>query len=263
MRKFFVLALTLISIVVVTAHATPLPSSESFVQTLVERYASATPTQWGENVTGVRTRLATDEKVIALTLDACGSTKGKGYDAALIAFLEQERIPATLFVNARWIDANHDVFRTLARNPLFEIANHGTRHKPASVTGRFAYGIKGTQSVKELLDEIELNARKIETITGRRPLLYRSGTAYYDEVAVAVASELRHAVAGYSILGDAGATYSSRQVAKAFLSSQSGDIILCHMNHPESGTAAGIQAAIPELKRRGFRFVRMSDYALK
>jgi hypothetical protein len=35
------------------------------------------------------------------------------------------------------------------------------------------------------------------------------------------------------------------------------------MNHPESGTGAGIMAAVPELRSRGFRFVRMSDYPLK
>jgi hypothetical protein len=35
------------------------------------------------------------------------------------------------------------------------------------------------------------------------------------------------------------------------------------MNHPESGTGAGIIAAVPELKRRGFSFVRMSDYPLR
>ena len=30
-----------------------------------------------------------------------------------------------------------------------------------------------------------------------------------------------------------------------------GDIVILHMNHPESGTGAGIMAAVPELKRRG------------
>jgi hypothetical protein len=36
-----------------------------------------------------------------------------------------------------------------------------------------------------------------------------------------------------------------------------------HMNHPEGQTAAGAFAALPELKRRGFRFVKLSDYELK
>ena len=239
------------------------PTLESLKQQISMRYAGRKPIHWGENVPGVRTRLATDEKVIALTLDACGSTKGRGVDSRLMDFLAQEQIPATLFINARWIDANPELFRRLAANPLFEIANHGLRHKPASVTGRSAYGINGTKDAGELVEEIELNARKIEVLTGTRPKLYRSGTAYYDEVAVEISRLLKHEVAGYTVLGDAGATYTAAQVKAALLKSTPADIILCHMNHPESGAGAGIIAAVPELRAQGFRFVRMSDYPLK
>lgn len=222
-----------------------------------------TPLQWGETVTGVRTRLDTGERVIALTLDACGSARGKGVDAGLMDFLAREGIPATLFVNARWIDANPELFRRLAANPLFEIANHGTWHKPASVNGRSVYGIQGTKDAVELVEEIGVNARRIEAITGTRPKFYRSGTAYYDEVAVEIANALGHEVAGFSLLGDAGATYSASQVKSALLKAVPGDIVICHMNHPESGTGTGIAAAVPELQRRGFRFVRLSDLPLK
>jgi peptidoglycan/xylan/chitin deacetylase (PgdA/CDA1 family) len=239
------------------------PALHDLQREIAERFSGRKPACWGENVPGVRTRLATEEKVIALTLDACGSPKGKGVDARLMDFLEQGRIPATLFINARWIDDNPELFRRLAANPLFEIGNHGLRHKPASVSGRSVYGIEGTRDAGELVEEIELNARKIEAISGTRPKLYRSGTACYDDVAVEIARVLGHETAGFSVLGDAGATYTAAQVKAALLKSTSGDIILCHMNHPESGTGAGIIAAVPELRRRGFTFVRMSDFPLK
>jgi len=239
------------------------PAIESLKEQISVRFSGRKPLHWGEKVPGVRTRLATDEKVIALTLDACGSASGKGVDALLMDFLVREQIPATLFFNARWIDANPELFLRLATNPLFEIANHGLRHKPASLNGRSAYGINGTKDAAELVEEIELNARKIEATTGKRPTLYRSGTAYYDEVAVEISRLLNHDVAGYTVLGDAGATFTAAQVKAALLKSTSGDIILCHMNHPESGTAAGIIAAVPELRKSGFRFVRMSDYPLR
>jgi len=245
------------------ANAAGPPAAENLKQQIEARFAGHTASRWGENVPGVRSRLDTDEKVIALTLDACGSAKGKGVDLRLMDFLEREQIPATLFVNARWIDANPALFRRLAQNPLFEIANHGMWHKPASVNGRSVYGIAGTRDIGELVDEIGLNARKIEDISGTRPKLYRSGTAFYDELAVKVANALEHEVAGFSILGDAGATFSAARVTSALLKATPGDIALLHMNHPESGTGAGIMAAVPELKKRGFRFVRMSDYPLK
>ncbi len=230
---------------------------------IVREFAGRMPREWGEKVTGVRTRLATHDRVLALTLDACGSLHGKGVDRSLIEFLERERIPATLFINARWIDANPKLFRRLAANPLFEIGNHGMWHKPASVDGRSVYGIAGTADVAELVREIELNARKIAAITGQRPRYYRSGTAYYDEVAVEIARRLGHEVIGFSVLGDAGATFSAAQVEAALLAAKPGNIIIAHMNHPEAGTGAGIKAAVPQLLRRGFRFVRLADYPLQ
>ena len=245
-----------------TTQAQELPSREPGYQQLLTKLSHQTPLQWGERVSGVKTHLDTRQQVVVLTLDACGSPKGKGYDQRLIDFLIAQRIPATLFINSRWIEANPAVFAQLAANPLFEIANHGTWHKPASVNGRTVYGITGTRSPAELLDEIEINARLITKLTGTRPRYYRSGTAYYDEVAVTLAMSLKQAVIGYSVLGDAGATYRSDQVRQALLKSRPGDIILAHMNHPESGTADGIITAIPELLRRGFRFVHLKDFPL-
>lgn len=256
----------ILSLAVLTLAAASSPAEDDYAalrQRIAERHAGQTPREWGEGVTGVKTRIATREKLIALTMDACGGSHGSKFDAKLVDFLEREKVPATLFINGRWIDANHALFDRLAANPLFEIANHGLRHRPASVNGRQVYGINGTRSVAEVVDEIELNARRIEALTGRKPRFYRSGTAYYDEVAVKVAEELGEHVAGFSVLGDAGATYPREQVKKALLSAGPGAMVIIHMNHPESGTAAGVMEAVPELKRRGFRFVRLSDVGLE
>ncbi|QOX78211.1 polysaccharide deacetylase family protein [Trichlorobacter lovleyi] len=263
MTKIAICAIALLLVVTTLLTAAPSEELQALSSRIAKEFAGKTPQEWGENSTGVRTRLATGDKVLALTLDACGSPKGKGIDQKLIDFLTQQQIPATLFINARWIDANPELFKQLAANPLFEIANHGMRHKPASINGRSVYGIDGTKNIRELVEEIELNARKIEGISGKRPRYYRSGTAYYDELAVQVANRLGHDVIGFSVLGDAGATLPADKVKAALLSSQPGDIVIAHMNHPEAGTGAGIMAAIPLLKKRGFRFVRLSDYQLQ
>lgn len=263
MTRIALFAIMLLLIVTTLLSAAPAEDITALISTIRQEYDGKTPQEWGESVTGVRSRLATDERVLALTLDACGSPKGKGVDLQLLDFLTREQIPATLFVNARWIDANPELFRQLAANPLFEIANHGLWHKPASVNGRAAYGINGTKDLQELVQEIELNARKIEEMSGTRPRYYRSGTAYYDELAVQVANRLGHEVIGFSLLGDAGATLPAAKVTAALLAARPGDIIIAHMNHPEAGTGAGIRVAVPLLKKRGYRFVRLSDYPLK
>jgi peptidoglycan/xylan/chitin deacetylase (PgdA/CDA1 family) len=218
------------------------------------------PAQWGENVTGVTTTFQSDKKEIALTFDACGgSFRSSQYDAQLIDYLTDNRIPATLFINARWIKSNPDVFAKLASNPLFEIANHGTAHRPLSVNGKSVYNIAGTTSPEEVKAEINGNGDLIEKLSGKRPLFFRSGTAYYDEQAVAIARRIGVEIGGFSVLGDAGATFSAEKVASQISAARSGDIVLLHMNHPESGTREGVKTAVERLRREGFAFVRLSD----
>ncbi len=148
------------------------------------------------------------------------------------------------------------------KKPFFEIENHGLNHKPCSANGRSAYGIAGTKGVEEIFDEIEQNAIKLQNLTGRRPKYYRPGTAHSDEICVKIANTLGYEVVNFSVRGDAGATYTKNQVKEALLNAQPSSIILMHMNHPEGETAEGVIEAIPELTKRGFGFVKLSEYGL-
>ncbi|MCD8501893.1 MAG: polysaccharide deacetylase family protein [Bacillaceae bacterium] len=217
------------------------------------------PVEWGENVTGVITRLPTDERLIALTFDACGGPYGSRYDQELMNFLIEEEIKATLFFNYRWIQTNLDEFLYLAGLDQFQIANHGTEHRPLSVNGARAWGINGTNSVEEVIDEVMINYEFVKELTGIEMKFYRSGTAFYDEVAVEIVQHLGMSVINYDILGDAGATFSANDVQKALLSSRPGSIVLLHMNQPSSGTAEGVRKAIPMLREQGFRFVTLDE----
>lgn len=222
-----------------------------------------TPTAWGENVPGVKTHFQTDKKEMALTFDACGGSFGNDVDLALITYLKKENIPATLFVNERWIDANEDVFLELAENPLFQIENHGTHHKPLSVNGGEAWGIRATNSPEEVFDEIMSNHKTVKDLTGEEMSLFRSGTAYYDDVSVDLAHALGYEVVNFSILGDAGATYTNEEVKDALLQAEAGSIALLHMNQPNSGTREGVEQAIPILKEKGFEFVHLANQNLQ
>ncbi len=229
-------------------------------QQILTKYKGKEPQQWGETVSGVTTALNTDAKVLALTLDACGgSIRSNGYDSKLIDYLVQSHIPATLFISGRWIEANPALFEQLALIPLFSIENHGFSHLPCSVNGKSAYGIKGTKNITELLQEVENNGALIQKLTRRKPALYRSGTNYYDEISVAAIKDLGYTTVGYSVLGDAGATFSQKQVKGALLSAKPGSIIILHMNHPEGQTAEGVMEALPILQKQGFTFVKLSS----
>lgn len=222
------------------------------------KYKGMEPKEWAENLPGVHTKFKADGYALALTFDACGS-KNDGFDEALIDFLIKEKVPATLFINARWIDKYPEHFKKISQCGNFEIENHGLQHKPCSSNGRSVYGIDGTKTPEEIVDEIELNGRKIEKLTGRKPSYYRSGTAYYDEIGISIASDLGYKIGGFAVLGDAGASYSKEKVKEVLLNAPSGSIVIMHMNHPEKQTGEGVISAVPELKKRGVRFVKLQD----
>lgn len=233
------------------------PSPTSISQPPLTSPSGLPPLLWGEHVPGVKRRFATNQPVIALTFDACGSP-GDGVNTALLSMLERERVPATLFLSGRWIDKFPTVAQALARNPLFTIGNHGQNHRPASLYGASVYGLPGTGSLAEFQAEFDSNARKIQRLTGTYPRLCRSGGAYWDTDAVAALNQMGSQAIGFSVLGDRGATYNRSQIAQAIASARPGDIVVLHMNHPEKDTAAGVEMGIQALKQRGIGFTQLS-----
>jgi peptidoglycan/xylan/chitin deacetylase (PgdA/CDA1 family) len=196
-------------------------------------------------------------KVLALTFDACGGPGGSGYDGGLIDTLRRHSVPATLFLNARWIAANRPIAADLVADPLFEIGNHGTRHRPLSTSGRSAYGIPGTRNAGEVFDEVAGNQAELTTLLGAPPRYFRAGTAYCDDIAVRIVADLGETVVAFATNGDGGATFTPAEVTRALLTARPGAIVIGHMNHPGHGTARGVAAALPRLLDAGFRFTRL------
>ncbi|MCP8999277.1 polysaccharide deacetylase family protein [Pseudarthrobacter sp. RMG13] len=215
------------------------------------------PAEWGLTVTGVVTRSPDSQTV--LTLDACGGPGGSGVDQELIATLRRLNIPATLFMNARWIQANRQLAAELGHDPLFELANHGQAHRPLSVTGKSAYGIAGTGSVADAYDELTGCMDVLRELTGRQPQFFRPGTAYFDEVSAAMTRRLGMLPVNFSVNADAGATLSPEAVGSALATARPGDIVIAHFNKPGSGTAAGFRQELPRLQGAGTTFARLGD----
>lgn len=243
--------------------ATPTLEQESVAKLLPEeviaRYQHAHPQDWGLDLPGIARTVDPNPKTIALTFDACGGAHGSQIDEALLATLEEHGVPATLFWNKRWIDANPRRALEIAENPLFQIENHGTSHKPLSVNGRPAYGIAGTADVAELVEEIEGNRKFMRAFLGVESNWFRSGTAHYDDTAIQIARDLGVSIAGFAVNGDAGATLPAPSVTNSLVHSRAGAIAIMHMNQPGHGTAEGVRAAIPQLRAAGFTFVKLGQ----
>jgi peptidoglycan/xylan/chitin deacetylase (PgdA/CDA1 family) len=221
--------------------------------------ASSKPSRWGLSLPGIATTFVPSDRQLALTFDACDGR----CDEKLLDTLHRYAVPAVLFFCAKWIDANPVRAAQLANDPLFEIGNHGTRHIPLSVTGRSAYGIGGTRSAQQVVDEVWTNHQKLVALTGRAPTWFRPGTAHYDDIAVQIVHELGQHPLGFSVNADRGATAPAAAVRSTVASATPGSIVIAHMNHPGSGTAAGMTDAITALHSAGWEFVSLAGRAVQ
>ncbi len=204
---------------------------------------------------------AVSEKKIALTLDACG---GK-YDGDLIEFLIKNRIPATIFATKKWLDRNPQGLAVIkAHLDLFDVEDHGEKHIPAVIgKDRTVYGIAGEPDVVHLRREVVKGAQAVEKATGVAPHWYRGATGEYDAQAIKEIDKLGYKIAGFSVNADNGATLKKPTIEKRLKQVKAGDVIIAHMNKPESDSAEGLAVGLAYLLKAGFVFVRLDQVDLK
>lgn len=204
---------------------------------------------------------SSSDKRIALTLDACG---GK-YDSDLIEFLIKNRIPATIFVTKRWLHRNtHGLSDIKAHLDLFDVENHGEKHIPAVIgVGRNVYGIPGQPDIDHLRREVVEGARAVEKAIGVSPHWYRGATGEYDAQAIKEIDRLGYKIAGFSVNADNGATLTKRTIERRLGRVKAGDVIIAHMNRPDSDSAEGLAAGLAYLLKSGFVFVRLDQVDLR
>jgi peptidoglycan/xylan/chitin deacetylase (PgdA/CDA1 family) len=214
----------------------------------------AAPTELHQTLAPVAGR---EEKVVALTLDACGG----GVDQGIIDFLIEHRIPATIFATRRWLRRNPEAVEKLkAHADLFDIENHGARHVPAVIgTDRQVYGIAGVADLAAVKREVADGAAAVEAATGIAPRWYRGATANYDIEAIKAIEAMGYKVAGFSVNADHGGLFGKDRVASRLKKVRNHDIILAHLNRPTSGTGAGLADGLTWLQENGFHFVTLRD----
>lgn len=99
----------------------------------------------------------------------------------------------------------------------------------------------------------------MKAATGTAPHWYRGATGEYDPEALKAIEAMGYKVAGFSVNADNGATLAKKQIVGRLKKVRSGDIIIAHLNKPDSGTGAGLAVGLQALLDEGFRFVTLRD----
>lgn len=193
---------------------------------------------------------------IALTFDACmGKT-----DPRILDTLVDQRIPATIFVTARWLRTNPDALKVFLAHPdLFELENHGQNHIPAVDIPTKVYGIPAAGSPEAVAQEVKGGADAMIAAGIPQPRWFRGATAKYSRSSIEQIRGMGYRIAGYSVNGDSGSLLPAKMVEKQYASAKDGDVIISHINQPTHAAGEGVAASILALKAKGVQFVRLQD----
>lgn len=200
----------------------------------------------------VITRLPTADKVVALTFDACeGAGKPAFFDQGIVSFLEAEKLPATIFVTGLFATRNRAELARLAASPLIEVENHSFAH-PQHME-RLA--------PERVLAEVDDTARLVEEIVGKKPAFFRFPAGNYDRATLAAVEASGHKVVHWSWeSGDPAPGLEPARLKSWVLSkTRPGDILIFHVNGRAPATGKALPEVVADLKRRGFRFVRLDE----
>ncbi len=197
-------------------------------------------------------RLPTQERVVALTFDACEQHRPMHLDTGISDYLVAHRIPFTLFLSGRFVEDNQAAVKALAALDFVELENHSFDH-PNNMRGLSDEAVRG-----EIVQADDAIARA----TGRRTVFFRFPAITYDARTLAIAEKLGYRVVHYRWeVGDPDPHETANRIVREIAQgTRPGDIEIFHINGRGWHTAEALPRVIDELKADGYRFVLLRDY---
>ena len=200
---------------------------------------------------GVVTRLATEERVLALTFDACQAVERMQLDRGITDFLVARQIPFTIFAGGRFARDNATALRELARLPSVTIGNHSWSHRTDM----------RVLDDDKVASEVERAQAMIRSVTGQTPQYFRFPGGNADERTVGIVRRLGLGVVHWRWPeGDPDpAATADRLLAQTLARTRPGDILIFHVNGRGWHTAEALPRIVAGLEERGYRFVSLGE----
>ncbi|QQC91954.1 polysaccharide deacetylase family protein [Streptomyces alfalfae] len=208
----------------------------------------------------------THGRTVALTFDA-DMTAGQGPRAAagerfdnpaLVATLRRLKVPATFFMTGRWADEYPSQAADIGRDPLFEVANHSYSHY--AFTGD-CYGLPTVPPARMRADmERAFAAFRTAGVERSVPYFRFPGGCYDQRALRALAPGGVTAVQWDVVGGDAFATDPAAVARQVLDGVRPGSVVVLHCTRSAApATERALRTIVPELRKRGYRFVRVSE----
>jgi len=247
-----------------TGSASPSPALRSEPPVLAPGPAGLTPV-FERRAENAPSRSGTD-KVVALTFDADmtadqgpRAAQGEHFDnPGLIASLRRLKIPSTVFMTGRWAQEYPAQARSIGTDPLFEIANHSFSHYAFASP---CYGLPAVAKA-DMRRDVDRAFTAIRKAGARNvvPYFRFPGGCYDDASLKALAPTGVTAVQWDVVSGDAFATDADAVAEQVLDGVRPGSLVVMHCTRSAAPvTEEAVRRIVPELRERGYRFVKVSE----
>ncbi|MEU4209316.1 polysaccharide deacetylase family protein [Streptomyces sp. NPDC026206] len=205
-------------------------------------------------------------KRVALTFDADmtaeqgpRAARGEHFDnPALIETLRRLKIPATVFMTGKWAEQYPDQAKSIGTDPLFEVADHSYSHHAFSTP---CYGLP-TVPRGEARADVERAFTSFRRAGVERivPYFRFPGGCHNDAVLRELAPAKVTAVQWDVISGDAFAKQAAPVATQVLSQVKPGSVVVMHCTRSAAPTTEeAVRRIVPELRAKGYEFVRVSD----
>ncbi len=211
-----------------------------------------------------------DRKVMALTFDLCERAPHlAGYQKDIVNYLRSQNVKATFFAGGKWMRTHPEKAMQLMADPLFEMGNHAWTHGNLALMDESEVHdqMNWTQAQYELLYE-ELQERAKKRGVGRemdkvQPSLRLMRLPYgrNNEHTADILASMGLPIIQWSVEGEQDELKRTidQLVEWNLKKVKPGAIILMHANAVPKSTHKLVPQLIPELRKRGYEFVTVSE----
>ena len=185
----------------------------------------------------------TEENKVAISFDAAwGADKTK----EIMTICENYNVEATFFLVGFWIEKYPDMVKEIY-NRGFEIGIHSNTHPDMT---------KLTKS--QIYDELEINLKLIQNLTGFRPKLFRPPYGYYNNHLIEVCEDLGLSCIEWDVdsldwKGLSASSIANRVITRA----KNGSIVLFHNN--SDNIISGLKLVLEYFKSKKMQVVAIGD----
>lgn len=202
-------------------------------------------------------------KVVALTFDLCElAVTTTGYNAPLIDFLREKKLPATLFLGGKWMRTHSERTLELLADPLFEIGTHGWAHGNLGIMSESAIQreLDWSHAQYELLRE-ELERRQgVLPHVQPLPPLFRLPYGRCSDAALRLLAQAGLRVIQWDVVGEPGRADAKAGAEKSVVAGvKPGSILLFHANLVPKGSLDILRGTVALLQAQGYSFVTVSQ----